>query len=269
MYRKKKDKKKKVIVIFISIIAVFLLLFASVSLTRKYTVVESVLKDIAMVINKVIMYPFTALNTDKDKDLSKSYVIQKNVNKSLEKEIEELKDMLKLNETLTEYETVNATVLSRNKSYWFNTITIDKGRRSGIKKDMAVVTKNGLVGKITKVSYNSSEVKLITSDDVNYKVSVGISTESGDTYAILNGYDKKEGLLMVTGVDKTTNIKENDVVVTSGLGGKEPRGIYVGVVKKQATDKYNLSKTIYLETGQDFNNIHYVTILKEKKNDNQ
>ena len=80
MYRKKKDKKKKVIVIFISIIAVFLLLFASVSLTRKYTVLESVLKDIAMVLNKVIMYPFTALNTDKDKDLSKSYVIQKNVN---------------------------------------------------------------------------------------------------------------------------------------------------------------------------------------------
>ena len=266
MYRRKKEKKRKIIIAFISCIVVFLLLFASVSLNRKYSAVESFFKDIAISLNKIFMYPFTVLNSEKGDDLSKSYIIQKNVNKSLEKEIEELKDMLELNETLTEYDTVNATVLSRNKSYWFNTVTIDKGSKDGIKVDMAVVTKNGLVGKINKVSSNSSEVKLITSDDINYKVSVGISTENGDTYAILNGYNKEEGLLMVTGVDKTTNVKENDVVVTSGLGGKEPKGIYIGTVKKQKTDKYNLSKTIYLETGQDFNSIHYLTILKEKKN---
>ena len=129
---------------------------------------------------------------------------------------------------------------------------------------MAVVTKNGLVGKINRVSNNSSEVKLITSNDINYKVSVSISTESGDTYAILNGYDKKTGLLMINGVDKTYDIKENDKVLTSGLGGREPRGIYIGSVKKIKPDKYNLSRTVYLETGQDFDSIHYLTVLKEK-----
>ena len=269
MYRRKKEKKKRIVIVFISLIVVFLLLFTSVSLTRKYSFIESILKDVAMTFNKIIMYPFTALNNEKGEDLSKSYVIQKNVNKSLEKEIEELKDALKLNETLTEYDTINATVLSRNKSYWFNTVTIDKGSKEGIKEEMAVVTKNGLVGMINKVSYTSSEVKLITSDDVNYKVSVGISTDNGDTYAILNGYDKDTGLLTVTGVDKTMTIKEGAVVVTSGLGGKTPRGIYIGSVKTQKNDKYNLSKTIYLETGQDFNNIHYLTVLKEKKDDNK
>ena len=210
------------------------------------------------------MYPFTTLNKSKDQDLSKSYVIQKNVNASLENEIQELKDALELKKTLTEYDTVTATVLSRNKSYWFNTVTIDKGKKNGIEKDMAVVTKNGLVGKINRVSNNSSEVKLITSNDINYKVSVSISTESGDTYAILNGYDKKTGLLMINGVDKTYDIKENDKVLTSGLGGREPRGIYIGSVKKIKPDKYNLSRTVYLETGQDFDSIHYLTVLKEK-----
>ena len=72
-------------------------------------------------------------------------------------------------------------------------------------------------------------------------------------------------ILSITGVDKNSDIKENDIVVTSGLGGKEPRGIYVGVVKKMTNDKYNLSKTIYVDPGQDFNNIHYLTVLKEKK----
>lgn len=267
MYHKKKDKKKKIITISISSCLILVALLLSISINRNYTIVESILKDISVTIQKITMYPFTALTKEKDEDLSTSYIIQKNVNSSLEKEIKELKDTLKLNKTLTEYDVVNATVLSRNKSYWFNTITIDKGKKDGIEKEMAVVTKNGLVGKINKVSYTSSEIKLITSDDVNYKVSVGISTSTGDTYAILNGYDKNDKLLMVTGVDKTVPIKENDAVTTSGLGGKEPKGIYIGVVKKIENDKYNLSKNVFIETSQDFNSVHYVTILKGKKND--
>lgn len=267
MYHKKKDKKKKIVIILVSSIVVLLMLLGSLSINRNYTIVESILKDSATIIQKVVMYPFTALSKEKEEDLSKSYIIQKNVNSALEKEIKELKDTLKLNKTLTEYNIVNATVLSRNKSYWFNTITIDKGKKDGIEKDMPVITKNGLVGKINKVSYTSSEIKLITSDDVNYKVSVGISTSDGDTYAVLNGYQKDERLLMVTGVDKTILIKEKDVVTTSGLGGKEPKGIYIGTVKKVENDKYNLSKNVFIETTQDFNSIHYVTILKGKKND--
>ena len=92
---------------------------------------------------------------------------------------------------MTEYKPINATILSRNKSYWFNNLTIDKGKKDGIKKDMAVVTKKGLVGKITKVSFTSSEVKLITSDDINFKVSISIKANGTDNYAILNGYDNK------------------------------------------------------------------------------
>lgn len=263
MYNKKKYKNKKLI-IFISCIVIFLLLFISVTLSRNYTFVESFFKDIAITCNKVFMYPFTTLTEEKNEDLSKSYKIQKNVNGALEKEIQELKKELELNKTLTEYDTVTATVLSRNKSYWFNTLTIDKGTKDGIKKDMAVVTKNGFVGKIIKVSRHSSEVKLVTADDVNYKVSVGIATSNGDTFAILNGYDKKTKLLTVTGVDKMSAVKVGDTITTSGLGGREPRGIYVGTVSKITNDKYNLSKTIYLDTGQDFNNIHYLTILREK-----
>lgn len=263
MYKKKK-KKHRLIIILTSSIVIFILLFISFTLNRNYTILESIGKDITMFFNKVIMYPFTTLNSSKNEDLSKSYVIQKNVNKSLEEEIEELKKALELKETLTEYDTVTATVLSRNKSYWFNTVTIDKGKSSGIKKDMAVVTKNGFVGKINRVSQNSSEVKLITSDDINYKVAVSITTSEKDTNAILNGYDSKEKLLMVNGVDKTLDIKEGDQVLTSGLGGKEPRGIYIGKVKKIKSDKYNLSRTLYLETGQDFHKIHYLTVLKEK-----
>ena len=129
---------------------------------------------------------------------------------------------------------------------------------------MAVITKNGLIGKITKVGNYSSEVKLITSDDIKFKVSVSIKTNEDDNYAILNGYDKSTGLIKLSGIDKTTNINIDDSVVTSGLGELFPSGIYVGQVKDIKNDKYNLSKIVYIKTNQDFNDIHYVTVLKVK-----
>ena len=179
--------------------------------------------------------------------------------------IQELKDTLELNKTLTEYTPVNATILSRNKSYWFNTITIDKGSNSGIEKNMAVITKNGLIGKISKVSKTSSEVKLITSDDINFKVSVAIKTNNDDNYAILNGYNKKNGLIKASDINKSTEINKGDVVLTSGLGELIPAGIYIGTVEKIESDKYNLSKNVYIKTYQDFDDIHYVTVLKVKE----
>lgn len=264
-HNRKREKKKKFFIIVLIILLLFLALFYSLKLDRKVGPIEKTLKSAVVFIEKVVMYPFTSFHSENNIDQSDSYLIQKNVNSSLEKEIEELKKALELNRTFTEYDTVNATVLSRNKSYWFHTITVDKGTKDGIKADMAVVTKDGLVGKTAKVTRNSSEIKLITSDDLNYKVSVSISLGNGDTYAILSGYDQKTSTVKVTGVDKDSDVKEGDVVLTSGLGGLFPRGIYVGTVHKIDSDKYNLSKTLYVKTSQDFNQLHYVTILKEKK----
>lgn len=262
MYKKNKSKKKVTIIIIT--IVLFFLMSISIILNREVTAVEDFFKTITTTINKVIMYPFTALNKEKNINQTESYLIQKNVNASLEKEIEELKNMLDLNRTLTEYESVNATILSRNKSYWFNNLIIDKGKKDGIKKGQAVITKKGLIGKISKVYKTSSEIKLITSDDINFKVSIAIKTNEVDNYAILNGYDKETGLIAASGIDKTTPVNIGDSVLTSGLGERFPGGIYIGTVEKITSDKYNLSKNIMIKTKQDFNDIHYVTVLRTK-----
>ena len=88
MYRKKKKNQKFIIM---SIVAVVLVILLSISLltTRSQ---NTILKSIGIGIQKVVMYPFTTLNKDKGETASESYLIQKNVNSSLEKEIKELKD---------------------------------------------------------------------------------------------------------------------------------------------------------------------------------
>ena len=141
---------------------------------------------------------------------------------------------------------------------------IDKGSKDGIQEGMAVITKNGLIGKISKVYYNSSEIKLITSDDTKYKVSVSIKTNDDENIAILNGYDVENNLIKVVGVNKNNKVDIGSEVLTSGLGGVFPGGIYIGTVEKIESDKYGLSNNIYIKTKQDFNNIHYVSVLIEK-----
>ena len=264
MYQKKK-KRKKIIIIFAAIFISFFLLFYSLTSNRKVGAVEGVLKDGATIISKIVMTPFTTLNKEKDKDASKSYLIQKNINVHLEEEIEQLRDTLSLNQTLTGYNIVNATVINRNRSYWYQTLTIDKGKSSGLKENMIVITKNGLIGKLEKVTKYSATVKLITANDVNNKVSVSITTSSGETNAILSGYDKNKNEILVSGVDSSIDINKGDAVTTSGLGGVFPRGIYIGKVESVSLDKYGLSKTLAIKTDQNFNSIHYVTILKGEK----
>ena len=102
MYKSRKKKRNKWLIFFLCIIVV-VLIFISFMLSRQYTFIESGFKDIATTMEKIVMYPFTALNSNKDVDQSKSYVIQKNVNKSLEQEIEELEDQKKANDDLNNF----------------------------------------------------------------------------------------------------------------------------------------------------------------------
>lgn len=255
----KKSNQKIIITILLLI-----LLTISVSLNRNPTSIEITANSLATLSSKAIIYPLQNILNETQKDQSKSKTIEENATASLKKEISELKELLELNKTLTEYTPINATVLSRNKSYWFNTLTIDKGKKDGIKKNMAVITSKGLIGKISKVYTSSSEVKLITSDDTNYKVSIAIKNNDNDIYAILNGYDQDKKLFKVSWVNKSVSIEKNSKVVTSGLGELFPAGIYIGTVEKVEIDKYNLSQTLYVKNTQNFNSIHYVTVLKEK-----
>ena len=71
-------------------------------------------------------------------------------------------------------------------------------------------------------------------------------------------------MIKISGIDRSIDAKKGDLVTTSGLGGVFPGGIFVGTVEKSQNDKYDLSKTIYIKTNQDFDAIHYVTVLGEK-----
>ena len=119
---------------------------------------------------------------------------------------------------------------------WWQTIRLNRGGRSGIRKDMAVVSTDGLIGRVREVSSLTCTVLLIT--DPGCKVACKFSRT--DNLGIAQGTsipaDRNQKLEMLASVQPTrmdyisadSEIRVGDEVVTSGLGGVYPEGLLVG-----------------------------------------
>lgn len=177
-----------------------------------------------------------------------------------------MESTLEINNSLLKDSYLNATVVNRDVGHWYNTITIDKGSKNGVKKDMAVITSKGLIGKITSISNFSSTVKLLTNEDINNKISVKIEIDNKYIYGILTGFDSSTNCFQIEGISENTEIPTNSMVTTTGMGDIFPSGILIGTVKRVSTDNFDLARTVEVEPYVDFDDINYVTILKRSYN---
>ena len=177
------------------------------------------------------------------------------INKGLEDENNKLKEFLSLKET--NYNIVYASVIDRDD--WYKYLTINKGSKDNIKKDMVVIDNNGLIGKIIEVGKDYSIVSLITGNLLNNRTSVSIS--DNNYYGVLSGYDINNRTLIVDTVSKNSDIKVGDLVYTNGLGGIIPEGIYIGSVIDIGYDELELSKVLSIKTNINYDNIRYVGVI--------
>ncbi len=278
-----KMKKKKTKYIVILIIVLFLSLLGITSHTinkeKKLNFFEKTLTDTTTFIEKIFYAPIGYIKdkikeTKETKKLYKKYKDLENkvektdlyINqiKELQKEVAELKSILDLNSTLSEYTYVNATVVNRNIGYWYNLLTIDKGSKNGIKMGDAVITNQGLIGKIINVSNFSSSVKLMTTDQIQNKISVKIEIDDDYLYGLLVGYDKDKNVYKIEGITNSDKVKEGSTVTTTGLTDYFPSGILIGKVSKIVKDEYDLNSIVEVTPSVNFENISIVTVLNRK-----
>jgi len=232
---KKKKIKLPIELLIISILIILMII------VYKYTNLNIYIKDIRYKIIDKLTIRYESINSD----------ISLGINKELEKENESLKKLLDIKEN--NYDMVTGVVLKRNK--WYESITINKGKKDGIKKNMAVIDSEGLIGKISEVGNNYSVVSLLTNS--NNKVAVNIN----NYYGILDGYES--GYLIVRNIVKDNDIKIGDKVYTNGLGGIYPSGIYIGDVSEIIDDDLELSKVLKLKLNNNYNRIKYVNVIRK------
>ena len=270
-----KPKKKidiKYIILFIVIIIILILVIFSFIIKdkRKLSAPERFIKDCLISVENIVLYPFRFVKDEITefiylKDVYKeNKVLKENLdrydllytqNQELKRQIEELKEEYGIENILSEYEYVKATVINRNVAYWYDTMTINKGSKSGITEDMAVITSKGLIGKVIKTSNSNNKISVII-DDVENNLKL---------YGILTNYDVKKNMLAIEGISENSNIKKGSKVYTSGLNDIFPSGILVGEVDSEIKDNYGLSKIVYASASNDMSDVSYVSVLKRKE----
>lgn len=279
---KKKKKLELRYVLLIGVVAVIILiaiLSYSLKSEKKLNTFEAIVKDSIIEIQKIVYIPFMGMgnmlsdyynlrNVMKENKILKSnldsYESVKTENEELRQEINRLKGELNIEHVLSDYDYLNATVVSRNATSWYNVLTIDKGSHNGITEGMVVINSTGVIGKTTNVSTFTCDVRLITTTDTNNKISVNIVSDGKRLTGVINKYDYSTGYLEIEGISNTDKVTVGDVVYTSGLGGVFPSGILIGKVSEITTDVYDLAKIINVTPSANFDDINYVTVLKRK-----
>ncbi len=131
------------------------------------------------------------------------------------------------------YSTVAAQVFGTSGSDQSRVFYIDKGSDNGLSRDMAVVTADGIVGKVRDVFPHNAQV-LAVNDQTS---GAGVLLETTRIRGILRG--NASGQLEMVGVLSDERIKPGEKVVTAGGDLVFPRGLPVGVVSKVASDPDN------------------------------
>ena len=151
-------------------------------------------------------------------------------------------------------QTVAAQVIGSSGSELSRVLTLDKGSRDGVHNDMAVITPDGVVGKIVRVFPGSSQVLEITDQSSG----VGAILEKSRLQGIVKGTPEGDPMLDYIMVDETVGAGER--VLTSGGDRIFPKGLPIGSVTK-VEKGHDLFHAIYLKPAADLSRLEEVLII--------
>jgi rod shape-determining protein MreC len=156
------------------------------------------------------------------------------------------------------YQVVAARVINRGSTETFKeTMTIDVGSRSGITKNMTVISESGLVGVVKSVTSNSSIVLLMS--DPTFKVGVRIA--GTQSIGVVSGQGGSTYLLQL--LDATGEIKEGDALVARGSAGDRPfvPGVPVGIVTNVSSNASSITQNADVESSANLEKITVVAVV--------
>ncbi len=177
---------------------------------------------------------------------------------SLAVEAQRLRSLLELKEG-TDLKIKPAQIIGRDPSAWFDTIIINRGSSDGVKLNMPVVTKGGLVGRVSAVSFLTAQVWLITKEKISEG---GIIGEVGTSSAlgVVSGTGKKE-LLEMGYVPGSVEVQSGSSVYTTGEEGVYPPGLKIGEIVEVRTGSATVSQQIFIKPGANFSAMQEVGVI--------
>jgi len=169
---------------------------------------------------------------------------------------ERLRKLLQFRETLSST-IIAAEVVGRDPSSWFKSVTINKGEKDGVRKGMAVISPEGVIGQILKTAPSHSVVLLVT----DYNSAIDSIIQRTRAKAIVEGGGENRCQLKY--LLRAEDVVAGDRVVTSGLGGNFPKGLMIGEIRKVDKKGHGIFQYAELVPSVDFTRLEEVLIIKE------
>lgn len=271
-YNKKKSKKNH----YIRILSLLALIAISIISPRANAYTSKALNIVVTPFAKVTSFVNKSVNTVIDATLGSkpnremvAQLTQKN--QDLQKQVDELSflvdqnDYLKLaNEFYNNQTSTKANIILMDNKNAFDEMTIDKGSKDGVAIGDIVVSPfkddqdnvvGALIGKVIDVGLLSSKVSTILDQKYNLSFVHSKTSETG----IIN---LRESNILSGYMINKTDIKVGDSIYTSGIGGRYPRGLYIGKVAKVGESNDKLSQLVEVETPVKFSRLYEVYVLK-------
>lgn len=180
-------------------------------------------------------------------------------------ELNNLRNLFELDQAYSDYEKIGARVIASEADNWFDSFTIDKGEKDGVRIDCNVMAGSGLVGRVVSVGPNYAKVQSIISDTHSVSATVLATSEnmivSGDLQSV-----RTDGVIRFSALsDKGNKVSAGDKVVTSNISDKYLPGILIGYISSINTSPNNLTKSGYLTPAADFSHLDEVLVVTELK----
>ncbi|MFR2266352.1 MAG: rod shape-determining protein MreC, partial [Clostridium sp.] len=184
---------------------------------------------------------------------------------SLKDEVERLREALNFTESKNNYKYVGVNIIGYSGNSLSDGYIIDKGSNDGIDKNMVVVSSKGLVGKVTKVASNFAIVQSILNENIAVAV---MDQQTREATGVLQGLsDKKDNnMTVVYNLPISSDVKEGDIIITSGLGKIYPKEIPVGTVVSVEEDNVRVMKSAVVEPFVNFNEVEELFVVIPNSN---
>lgn len=154
-----------------------------------------------------------------------------------------------------EYRYKAAAVIGRDPSPFLQYVIINRGSDDGLRRGMPVVTDQGLVGRISRVTAAAASVQLIS----DASSSINIRLEPGRTQAMLLG--QITGEITLDMIPQSAEVQVGDLVLTSGVGGNYPPNILIGQVSSVRGRDNDLFKRSAVQPVVDFSQLEIVLVI--------
>ncbi|AXH99306.1 rod shape-determining protein MreC [Sporosarcina sp. PTS2304] len=172
-----------------------------------------------------------------------------------------LRGIIDKQEDLRAYEPIQSTVISRNPDQWEEKLIIDKGTTNGVGVNMAVVTAQGLIGKVILTTSTTSTVELLSTENSSLRVAAMVVGDQ-EIFGLIEGFDRQTRQLIMKRIDSSFDVKKGMTVISSGLGGIFPKGLLIGEITEVSTDDYGLTKLAYIRPAANFSMLDHVMVAK-------